>query len=110
MKERSERGSFKSLKELLERVSSQHLNLRMVESLIKAGAIDRLGSSRARMMAEVPLQIQAAARVQQERDLGQASLFAELDAAAGGNATGAGRKGKRRDRGAGMVRKRQIGF
>ncbi len=48
--ERNERGRFKSLKDFLTRMAEREINKRMVENLIKAGALDHLGATRKQSM------------------------------------------------------------
>ncbi len=48
--ERRERGPFASLKDFLERMAEREINKRMVESLIKSGALDGLGATRKQAM------------------------------------------------------------
>ncbi|HXF82709.1 MAG TPA: DNA polymerase III subunit alpha [bacterium] len=67
-------GPFTSLLDLLERVDPRALNKRVVESLIKAGALDRLGR-RAQMLALLDSSLEAAQRLQRERASGQTGLF-----------------------------------
>lgn len=43
IKERKERGVFKSLEDFLERVTDRNLNKKSLEALIKCGALDELG-------------------------------------------------------------------
>ena len=50
LRERSEGGSYKSLRDLIERLSSKEMNKRTVESLIKSGALDELGYTRKQQM------------------------------------------------------------
>ncbi|HEU5298928.1 MAG TPA: DNA polymerase III subunit alpha [bacterium] len=67
-------GSFTSLLDLLERVDPRALNKRVLESLIKAGALDGLGR-RAQMLALLDSSLEAAQRIQRERASGQTGLF-----------------------------------
>ena len=50
VRERSERGEFKTLKDFIERLSGKEVNKRTIESFIKAGALDGLGATRKQMM------------------------------------------------------------
>jgi DNA polymerase-3 subunit alpha len=51
MLEERRHGAFRSFEDFVERMGSGDLNKRMVESLIKAGAFDRLGVYRSRLLA-----------------------------------------------------------
>ena len=48
--ERNERGKFTSLKDLLTRMADREINKRVVENLIKSGALDHLGATRKQSM------------------------------------------------------------
>ena len=48
--ERVQRGSYKSLKDFIERLSGKEVNKRTIESFIKAGALDGLGGTRKQFM------------------------------------------------------------
>jgi DNA polymerase-3 subunit alpha len=74
LRARGERGPFISLLDLLERVDPRTVNKRVLESLIKAGALDSLGR-RAQMLALLDASMDAAQRVQRERASGQTGLF-----------------------------------
>jgi DNA polymerase-3 subunit alpha len=80
---RQEGGRFRDLFDLCERVEHQVVPRASLERLIKAGALDGFGARRAQLMAALPRALQAAAEVQQDRRLGQKSLF---DAFAGDGA------------------------
>ncbi len=54
IRERKERGKFKSLADLLERVNDRNLNKKSLEALIKAGALDELGE-RGEMLVNIEL-------------------------------------------------------
>jgi DNA polymerase-3 subunit alpha len=68
-------GPFKALADFCRRVDLQLVNRRVLESLIKAGALDSLGQARAQLMAELDGALDLGQRHQRERDLGQASIF-----------------------------------
>ncbi|MDP3785129.1 MAG: DNA polymerase III subunit alpha [bacterium] len=52
IQERSERGIFGTLADLLERIESKDMNKKSLEALIKSGALDKLGE-RARMLENI---------------------------------------------------------
>ena len=65
---------FASLADLCARVDGRQVNRRVLESLIKAGALDAFGG-RAALLAGLDGALDYGAQIQQERDLGQTSLF-----------------------------------
>jgi len=77
-REREAKGNFQSLFEFCERVDLAALNRRMIESLIKAGAMDSLAGTRSQKFAVVEAAMEAGQRVQRDRESGQVALFGEL--------------------------------
>jgi len=75
-------GPFDSVFDFASRVESKALNRRVLESLIEAGAFDRLEPHRAALHAGVEMILGFAARSEVERQLGQGSLFGGAAAAA----------------------------
>jgi len=73
--ERVENGTFKDLYDLCRRVDSRKVNKRVLESLIKAGAMDRIGENRASLMACLQAAMQAAEQYQTNISIGQDDLF-----------------------------------
>src|SRR5262249_11450486 len=63
-----------------ERVDTRACNRKVLESLVKCGAFDSLGSSRAQLFAEIDVALGRAASVQHDRARGQVSLFDAFDA------------------------------
>jgi len=80
---RRERGPFRSLFDFCSRVDLRLANKRVVESLIKCGAFDSLGTGRAQLMAIVDRAMEAGAAAQRERILGQGSLLEVMDLGGG---------------------------
>ena len=75
MKAREEVGGrFKSLWEFCEKVDLRVMNKRVIESLIKAGALDSLGK-RGPLMAAVEKAMERAMRAQKDAEQGQVALF-----------------------------------
>ncbi|NQT10401.1 MAG: DNA polymerase III subunit alpha [Desulfobacteraceae bacterium] len=68
-------GRFSSLYDFCERVASQKVNKRVVESLVKCGAFDSTGANRSRMMESLEDVLDYGQRVQKERSGPQISLF-----------------------------------
>jgi DNA polymerase-3 subunit alpha len=73
-----ETGAFASLADFCGRVDLRLVNRRVVESLIKAGAFDWLGETRAGLLSGLDQAMEAGQRSQRDRDEGQASLFESL--------------------------------
>ena len=72
---RAQGGPFLTIQDLFERVDTRHLNKRALESLVKAGAFDKL-AERAALLANLDRLIGYAQREQKQRESGQTSLFA----------------------------------
>ena len=68
-------GGFESLFEFCKAVDWSKINKRMVESAIKAGAMDSLGGHRAQMLAGLDGMIEGGQRARRDEELGQGSLF-----------------------------------
>jgi len=71
---RKKLGRFKSIFEFCENVDLRLLNKRVVESLIKSGAMDSLGR-RAQLMAVLEKAMEQAQKVQRDAESGQHGLF-----------------------------------
>ena len=72
---RRAKGPFKSLVDFCERTDSRLVNKKVIESLIKCGALDSFGLNRAQMMAMLSTAMETASVVQRERSRGQMMLF-----------------------------------
>jgi len=72
--ERNKNGEFKSIEDLCRRCDLRGINRRVIESLVKAGAFDPLGS-RAVLLSNVNRIISLAQREQRLRESGQATMF-----------------------------------
>jgi len=68
-------GRFRSLYHFCEHVDLRAVNKQVLEALIKAGAFDNLGGSRAQMMAGLEKAMQAGASVQADQLKGQMNFF-----------------------------------
>jgi DNA polymerase-3 subunit alpha len=73
--EKREAGPFTSLSHLCARVDCRQMNRRVLESLVKAGALDGFAGNRAQKLAHVEAALDFGQRLAEERDLGQTSLF-----------------------------------
>jgi DNA polymerase-3 subunit alpha len=83
--ERHEHGEYGSFYEFAERAPEPVLNKRTVESLIKAGAFDRLGHPRRGLLASFEQILDTTLERRRERDRGVMSLFGDWgDGDAGG--------------------------
>ncbi|MCX7049651.1 MAG: DNA polymerase III subunit alpha [Candidatus Sumerlaeota bacterium] len=87
VQERDGGGPFKNFLIFCERTAARGFNSRMLECLIKVGAFDSLGYSRARLVAGAPDVFEAAQVAINERKAGQMSLFGEAAAQANGGAS-----------------------
>ncbi|MFB3923545.1 MAG: DNA polymerase III subunit alpha [Terriglobia bacterium] len=68
-------GRFDSLFQFCENVDLRLLNKRVIESMIKAGALDSLGALRSQMAASLDRAMELGARQQREASSGQHGLF-----------------------------------
>jgi DNA polymerase-3 subunit alpha len=72
---RAEVGRFTSIYQFCEKVDLGSVNRRMIESLIRAGAMDSLEGTRAQVFMAVESAMEAGQRVWRDRVSGQAGLF-----------------------------------
>jgi DNA polymerase-3 subunit alpha len=79
LKARKEGGRFQSLANLCERVDGHSVNRKVLEALIKCGACDCLGQTRATLFAHIDRTLARAASIITDRQRGQASLFGTLE-------------------------------
>ena len=70
---------FGSLFEFCEEIDLRVVNKRVIESLIKAGALDSLGGHRSQLLASVDRAIDSAQQIQRDRESGQQGLFSALN-------------------------------
>jgi DNA polymerase-3 subunit alpha len=68
-------GNFSSLEDLCKRLDLRLVNRKVLESLIKCGALDSFRLSRAQMVAALDAVLQSASRTQKESAKGQLSFF-----------------------------------
>ncbi|TAM78499.1 DNA polymerase III subunit alpha [bacterium] len=83
---REESGPFADIFDLAARVDIKQLNKRVLEALVKAGALDSLPGNRAQQLDAVEGALSSAGRAARDRELGQASLFGALESTSGGAA------------------------
>ena len=77
LSERDANGEFKNLRDLLDRCSEQ-LNKRMLESLIKGGALDCFGKTRSTLIASYERIMDDVVRLKKSRMSTQLSLFDDM--------------------------------
>ncbi|MGH9714129.1 MAG: DNA polymerase III subunit alpha [Candidatus Acidiferrales bacterium] len=68
-------GRFSNIFEFCESVDSRLLNKRVLESLVRSGAMDGLGAHRAQMMAVIDRAMDRGQKLQRARESGQHGLF-----------------------------------
>jgi DNA polymerase-3 subunit alpha len=79
LKARREAGKFSTLANMCERVDGRSVNRKVLEALIKSGACDCLGQTRATLFAQTDRTLTRAAGIIADRLRGQASLFGALE-------------------------------
>ena len=79
LKARDGTGRFRSLAELCERVDPGTVNRKVLEALIKSGACDSFGETRATLAAQIERTLARASSLSQDKLRGQASLFGMLE-------------------------------
>ncbi len=82
LEERQRGGPFKDLFEFCRRLDLRRMNKRVLEALIKAGALDEFGSDRASLLAALPQAIAAAEQDAAAAEAGQVDLFGQAVAQA----------------------------
>jgi DNA polymerase-3 subunit alpha len=73
--ERVKGGTYESIEDLCRRADLSGINKRVMESLIKAGALDRLGNDRGTLLANIGRILALAGQQQHLRDTGQTTMF-----------------------------------
>lgn len=77
---RNKGGHFRDLFDFCARIDTKKVNKRVIEKLIQAGALDRLGPHRAAIMASVDDAVKAAGQHHQAEAFGQTDMFGVLTA------------------------------
>ena len=75
---RNSGGKFKDLFDFCNRIDLKRCNKRVLEKLILAGALDKLGPHRAALMETLPNALQAATQYKKAESFGQTDLFGVL--------------------------------
>ncbi|NPA51248.1 MAG: DNA polymerase III subunit alpha [Epsilonproteobacteria bacterium] len=70
-------GKFKDLSDFISRVDSNKVNKKVLESLIKAGALDSFGYSRRALLTQIEKILEAAQKVALAKKMAKSSLFGE---------------------------------
>jgi DNA polymerase-3 subunit alpha len=77
--ERNAHGPYADLFEFCRRIDLRKANRRVMESLIRAGALDGLGANRASLMLQLPLALKLAEQHHEMQAVGQNDLFGMSD-------------------------------
>lgn len=77
--EREKNGKFTSLDDFSSRLDSKVVNKRILENLVKAGALDWTGETRAGMFARLEQVVASASSAQKDRASGQVSMFDSIE-------------------------------
>jgi DNA polymerase III subunit alpha len=72
---RDQLGRFRSLYQFCEAIEPRLLNRRVLESLIRSGAMDSLGARRAQLFAAIDRAMERAQKQMRDRSAGQVALF-----------------------------------
>jgi DNA polymerase-3 subunit alpha len=70
-------GEFKDLSDFISRIDSQKVNKKVIESLIKSGALDAFGYSRKAMLTQVEDIVEAAKKAGDAKKMAVGSLFGD---------------------------------
>jgi len=79
LKARAGHGDFKSLAELCERVDGRSVTRKTLEALVKTGACDTFGRTRATLFSQIERTLARAASLLSDKQKGQNSLFGALE-------------------------------
>ncbi|MEM7304484.1 MAG: DNA polymerase III subunit alpha [Pseudomonadota bacterium] len=75
VKSREQQGNYKSLQDLCMRLEVQKFNRRSMEAMIRSGALDTFGHTRASLIFHLPRALQAAEQRHRNDDVGQNDMF-----------------------------------
>ena len=78
VEERKLRGLYASMQDFCSRLDSRAVNKKILENLVRCGALDFTGCDRAEMFAEIDPVLAGALSAHRDRDSGQASMFDDL--------------------------------
>jgi DNA polymerase-3 subunit alpha len=71
-------GNFSDIFDFCQRVGAKKLSKRVMEALVRSGALDRLGASRAVLFESIPDALKAADQSARNQDAGMFDLFGEM--------------------------------
>ena len=74
---RSQGGEFRDLFDFCRRIDLKKANRRVLESLIRAGALDHLGANRATLMMQLPFALKVAEKAEADRSAGMMDMFGD---------------------------------
>ena len=75
---RGKDGAYKSLFDFCQRIDLRKANRRVLDTLVRAGALDQLGAGRSTLMATLTKAIKLAEQTQKNNDMGQTDLFGNM--------------------------------
>ncbi len=75
IEERKQNGEFRDLFDFCKRIDLRKVNRRLLEAMIRAGALDKLGPNRATLLASLATAIQTAEQFHQNRNAGVSDMF-----------------------------------
>ncbi len=76
---RQKNGKFKSIYDFTEKIDSRLVNRKVIESLIKCGALDSLGLYRSQLSAMIDKALEVAGGIQKDKLNGQLSFFDKFE-------------------------------
>ena len=82
IQDRETNGKFSSIEDFSTRLDSKVVNKRILENLVKAGALDWTGETRAGMFSRLEQVVASASSAQKDKASGQVSLFDAMEFAA----------------------------
>jgi len=77
LKSKSEGGEFRDLSDFISRIDTTKVNKKVIESLIKSGAMDCFGYSRKAMLDSIELILESSNKVSQAKKMSIGSLFGD---------------------------------
>ena len=83
VEERNNGGEYKSLFDFCRRVDLKKLNRRTLETLVKSGAMDKIGPNRASLLASLSVAVQSAEQESKNSATGQNDMFGFSSSSAG---------------------------
>ena len=88
IEERKSDGKYRSFRDFCDRIDGRDVNKRCIESLIKSGAFDSMGTYRSRLIAVYEKMLDGIAQIKKRNMEGQLSMF-ELSMGTGNNGSNA---------------------